>query len=309
MESRSRRFIAPRWEDLENDNIRAGICAVLAVLQMLATATNTFTGGPGIGADAPPSETSQLQPPGAWFSVWALLYTGVLSFAVWQWRLRETELARATSGPAALSFFFLMVWSVLASGTQTPNAAAIQVALLIIIVAVDVPLFLAVKAASVPASYTSAELLLCAAPLSLLFGWLCLATVLLISSVAQRGGAVSLSLASTDQAAPSAAIAAVALAAAWLLSPAGPLRGNFFVAGTLCWGLSGTAVSGQRAGKPLVEGCACAAIALILAAAAAGTEKPGKWGWLSAGVVRLRAALAGGADTEAQPLVAAAKKP
>ena len=103
-------------------------------------------------------------------------------------------------------------------------------ALLFIIVAVDIPLFLAVRAASAPATLEPAQLLCCAAPLSLLFGWLALATVLLLSSVAQLCGASALSLASTDQAAPAALTAAVAIAAAWVLSPLGPLPGNFFVA-------------------------------------------------------------------------------
>lgn len=105
----SRSIITPRWTDLENDNIRAGLTAVLAVLQCAATGTNLLTGGPGIGAEAPASQTSQLQPPGIFFAVWALLYPGVFVFAVWQWRERTSALARDTNGPAALSFFFLMV--------------------------------------------------------------------------------------------------------------------------------------------------------------------------------------------------------
>lgn len=300
----SRRLIAPRWEDLQNDNVRAGACAVLAVLQMLATSTNSLTGGPGIGAPAPPSLTAQLQPPGVFFAVWALLYTGVLAFAAWQWRYRETELARTTSAPAALGFLVLMLWAVLASGSRTPNAPVVQVSLLLIILPVDAFIFLAVRAASAPTSLTPSELLFCAAPLSLLLGWLCVATVLLLSIVAQLCGAVQLSAASSDQAAPAALVAALAGGAAWLLSPVGPLPGNFFVAGTLCYGLCGSAVAGQRAHKPLVEASAVAAVVLIAAAAAAGTQRPGKWGWLSTAVLWLRAAVRGGAlDAEAQPLV------
>jgi hypothetical protein len=306
----SRSIITPRWQDLENDNIRAGLTAVLAVLQCAATGTNLLTGGPGIGAAAPASQTSQLQPPGVFFSVWALLYSGVFVFAVWQWRERATALARATSGPAALSFFFLMVWSLLASGSRTPNAAAVQVALLCIILAVDVPLFLAVRAASAPATLQPAQLLCCAAPLSLLLGWLAVATVLLLSTVAQLCGASALSLASTDQAAPAALTAAVAVAAAWLLSALGPLPGNFFFAGTIAFGLSGSAVSAHRASKPVLQGVAIAAVVLIVAAAAAGTSHPPKWGWASTGALMasalLRSAVTGGGGgqaEEAQPLV------
>jgi hypothetical protein len=308
----SRSFIAPRWSDLGNDNIRAGLTAVLAVLQFVATGTNLLTGGPGIGADAPASETSQLQPPGVFFAVWALLYSGVFAYAVWQWRERTTALARATSGPAALSFFVLMVWCLVASGSRNPNARAVQVALLALILATDVPLILAVRAASEPATLTPAQLLCCAAPLSLLFGWLLLATVLLLSNVAQLCGATALSLASSDQAAPAALTSIVATAAAWLLSPLGLLPGNFFVAGTLCWGLVGTAVSAQRASKPVLEGVAIAAVVLIVAAAAAGTSAPPKFGWASSGTLLLRSALLGaggsGQDTETQPLVASAGK-
>lgn len=182
-------------------------------------------------------------------------------------------------------------------------------ALLFIIVAVDIPLFLAVRAASAPATLEPAQLLCCAAPLSLLFGWLALATVLLLSSVAQLCGASALSLASTDQAAPAALTAAVAIAAAWVLSPLGPLPGNFFVAGTLAWGLAGTALSAHGASKPVLQGVAVSAIVLIVAAAAAGTSHPPKWGWASTGTLLLRSALTGGVggqDAEAQPLVSAA---
>jgi hypothetical protein len=310
----SRGFITPRWKDLENDNIRAGVTAVLAVLQFIATATNLLTGGPGIGADTPASETSQLQPPAIFFAVWALLYSGVFVFAAWQWRERATALARSTSAPAALAFFFLMVWCFIASGSRNPNTRAVQVALLALILATDVPLFLAVRAAAEPATLTPSQLLCCAAPLSLLLGWLCLATVLLLSNVAQLFGATALSVASSDQAAPAALTAVVAIAAAWLLSPVGPLAGNFWFAGTLVWGLTGTAVSAHRAAsrKPVVEGVAIAAVVLIVAAAAAGTSPPPKFGWASTGTLMLRSALPGasgsGQDTETQPLVASTGK-
>jgi hypothetical protein len=204
-----------------------------------------------------------------------------------------------------------MCWSLLASGTRSPNSAVVQVALLVIILAVDVPLFAATSAASAPATLEPDQLLCCAAPLSLLFGWLCLATVLLLSNVAQLCGVTELSVASADQAAPCAAVVIVAMAAAWLLSPVGPFPGNFWVAGSLGWGLLGCAVSARS--KPLLQYVAVGAVVLVFAAAAAGTEiteYPPKWGWASTGTLRLRAALAGFGgggkkSKEATPLVAA----
>lgn len=274
------------WTDLlSNVNIRAVTTVTLAVLQLLATNANLITGSEGIGATMPAKDTPQLQPPAIW---WALLYPGVLLYAAWQWLNRGTnKLANETSLPAAAAFGFLAVWSLLASGTHAPNALAVQLSLLILIIFVEAALFVAVVSASNPAILSPQELLCCGAPLSLLFGWLFVATALLLCNVIQLFGLVSLSVASNNQVLPAIMGTTFAVIASWLLSCKGPMPGNFWVAGTVCWGLLGSSVSASKVSKPILQTVLSVGILVVLACCVTGTTKPPKWGWASTGALWL----------------------
>lgn len=255
------------WNDLlSNVNIRAGTTATLAVLQLFAINANLITRSEGIGATVPAMYTPQLQPPAIWFAVWAVLYPGVFLYAAWQWLNRGmNKLANETSLPAAAAFGFLAVWSLLASGTRAPNTLVVQLSLFFLIIFVDAALFVAVVSASNPAILSKQELLCCGAPLSLLFGWLCVATALLLCDVMQLCGVVSLSVASNNQLLPAVIGTSFAVIASWFLSCKGPMPGNFWVAGTVIWGLSGSAVSAAQVSKPILQTVLSVWIPVILA--------------------------------------------
>ena len=104
-----------RWEQAltSTPTWRAGIvtaCAAVMVLGTLAgigllgTRVEASSGG-AFAADA-----TLVTPAGPAFSIWSLIYLGLLGYVIWQWRAGESRRAARIAWPAAASMVLNALW-------------------------------------------------------------------------------------------------------------------------------------------------------------------------------------------------------
>lgn len=287
------------------DNSRAAVTAALFVVQLAATALNQLTGAPGIGAAF---AVTLLQPPGAFFGlIWATLYSWLLAFVVWQWLARASPVARRMAWFPSIAFATLAVWGAVASGVHDTSRLVVELPLLLLLFVAAWALRSAGVAAcgSAHELLSPRELLLGAAPLSALCGWLTVAAALLLADIALLLGASW--LAATSPSVAGAACVLLLLGCALASLQAGPFQASPWSAAPFLWGLFGAGVAaGGRAGggHALLEAAAALACAAVVGATVACTTAPPRWGWPSRWALALRAAcVPAGRGDEAAPLL------
>ncbi|HEY1013671.1 MAG TPA: TspO/MBR family protein [Herpetosiphonaceae bacterium] len=116
---------------------------------------------------------SRFTPAGYVFSIWSLIYVGLIAFAVWQAlpAQRENPLLRRIGWPFVVSCGFNCAWLFAWHYNQLPISEILIIGLLVTLIVI----YVRIRQAGPPAS--NAERWLGRAPFSLYLGWLTVATV------------------------------------------------------------------------------------------------------------------------------------
>ena len=242
---------------------------VLFLGQLAASNLNFLTGtGGGIGAafaQGGPLCTC-LQPAGAFFSIWALIYAALAAYAVWQALPdnRQSALARKTGWLACIAFLFLAAWGALASAAPDPSAVWVQATLVVLLAfALRASWMILAKLTAHEQVFTHREAWVVAFPWSILTAWLLVATLLNVGSLLLVTGVSPLA---AEVAGLSVCVSGVTLLwlagiALWAFTKANP-----YVAAVFVWALLGIAVANAPTAVDVFR--AAVADAVLLAAAA-----------------------------------------
>ena len=194
------------------------------------------------------------------FSIWGLIYFGLAAYAIYQLTVaRETPTLRAVAWPSVVAIAGCSAW-ILASAF---NQQWLTIAIIVTSAAVMVAGLRRARADAPSPAFR--DKLLIVWPLSLLAGWLTIASAVNILTVLTAQGIIG-----PDLSWAAIGIAAVLLAGGlvgWML------RSRFYLA-PIIWGLMGVYVA-EQAGKPTVAWLAAGA-ALLLALEAAATLRKGR---------------------------------
>lgn len=242
-----------------SDTVRQAGVLVLAVLATAAATVGSgaFGGTPiDQAADGALSATATpVAPGGPAFSIWSVIYTGLLAYAVWQaLPARRTDpRQRRTGWLAALSMLLNAAWiGVVQAGGLWPSVLVV-VALLAVLVAV-LRVCLAVPAR------TRVEAVLVDGTFGLYLGWVTVATIANVTAALAASDVGPLGLGATGW-----SVTLMVVAGALGVAYARWTGGRLAVALALAWGLAWVAVA-RSTGEPR-DG----AVALTAALAAAVT--------------------------------------
>ncbi len=228
------------------------LVAVLVGIGLIGTSVDRSAGG-ALAADA-----TLIAPAGPAFSIWTVIYLGLIGYTVWQWRSSAVRVER-TRWLAVASIVLNGLWLLVVQLGWLWASVLVIAALLVV-------LGILVRRLSdeAPASGRLERVLL-DGTFGLYLGWVAVATCANVTAFLTAIG--------VRPASPGADVAAVALiivvggVAAWL---AARLGGRWAVAAAMAWGLGWIAV-GRFTGDPGSVPTAVAAVAAaLLALAAAG---------------------------------------
>jgi hypothetical protein len=222
------------------------IVGTLVGVGVLGTPVEQSSGG-ALSADA-----TRLAPAGPAFSIWSVVYAGLLAYTVWQWlpsRATDPRL-RATGWLAAVSMVLNAVWLLVTQQGWIWVSVGVIVALL-------VTLGVLVQRLTARPAASTADRVVVDGTFGLYLGWVAVATCANITAALVADG--------VDPAAPVADLASVAVLA--VVAGVGVLLavrlgGRWAVAAAMAWGLGWIAV-GRLSDEP--ESLATA-VAAVLAA-------------------------------------------
>jgi len=193
------------------------------------------------------------------FSIWGLIYLGLIAYAIFQLRARETPAVVAFGWPSALAAASCAVW-ILASAFDMKAASVV-----IILTGAAAAISPLLKR---PAPNTGLERTLVIWPNALLAGWLTIATALNVLTVFTGWQVI------TPGTAQPAALAALGIVALVAISVSLRAKSAIYLL-PIVWGLAAVYVA-ESADKPLVARVAAgAAVALLAVAGVAAFGKPG----------------------------------
>ena len=223
------------------------VVGTLVGVGVLGTRVEESSGG------ALSAEATRIAPAGPAFSIWSVIYLGLLAYTVWQWlpRAATSPRTRATGWLAALSMVLNAGWLLV---TQR---GWIWVSVLVIL-ALAVTLGVMVRRLGAHRAAGRIERVVVDGTFGLYLGWVAVATcanitAALMSSGVDPGDAVSDVL----------AVLVLAVAAGLGVVLARTLGGRYAVALAMAWGLGWIAV-GRVSGSPLSSVTAVAAVAAAL---------------------------------------------
>ena len=230
------------------------VVGTLVGIGVLGTRVEESSGG------ALSAEATRIAPAGPAFSIWSVIYLGLLAYTVWQWlpTAATSRRTRATGWLAALSMVLNAAWLLV---TQR---GWIWVSV-VVILGLALTLGLLVRRLGAEPARSGLERVVVDGTFGLYLGWVAVATcanvtAALVSSGVDPGSAVSDVL----------AVVVLAVAAGLGVLLARTLGGRYAVALAMAWGLGWIAV-GRVSGAPLSRAAAIAAVAaalVVLAAAA-----------------------------------------
>lgn len=233
---------------------------VAAVFCVLGTLVGTGVIGTRVAESAGgdlAADATMIAPAGPAFSIWSVIYLGLLAYTARQWftPYADTRRHAVTAGLAAISMILNATWLLV---TQV---GWLEVSVVVIAALVYVCGLMVVRLQERPAPGL-AERIVVDGTFGLYLGWVCVA---ICANVAATGVARGLPGRGTLAAAMTVVVLAVVVGiAAWL---ARELRGNWFVAAGIAWGLAWISV-GRLGDEPhsIVVGVAAAlAAAAVLA--------------------------------------------
>ena len=204
--------------------------------------------GGALAADATP-----IAPAGPAFSIWSVIYVGLIAYAIWQLlpRQRSNPRQRVLGYPIAVTLVLNAAWIL----SIQFGALALSVPIIIVLlVALIYTFFLTLR--SRPTSVLEATV--ADGTVGLYLGWVCVATAANITAFLVDAGFAGWGI---PRDVWSVAIVAVAGAIGVLLAVRG--RGRLAPAASLSWGLAWVAV-GRLAGEPFSIATGVAAIVAVV---------------------------------------------
>jgi len=204
--------------------------------------------GGALAADATP-----IAPAGPAFSIWSVIYVGLIAYAIWQLlpRQRSNPRQRVLGYPIAVTLVLNAAWIL----SIQFGALALSVPIIIVLlVALIYTFFLTLR--SRPTGVLEATV--ADGTVGLYLGWVCVATAANITAFLVDAGFAGWGI---PQDVWSVAIVAVAGAVGVLLAVRG--RGRLAPAASLSWGLAWVAV-GRLAGEPFSIATGVAAIVAVV---------------------------------------------
>lgn len=212
------------------------------------------------------AEATLLAPATRAFSIWSVIYLGLLAYVVWQW------LPANAASPRARRIGWLSAVSMALNGTWllVTQFGALWLSVLVILT-LAVTLGELVRRLGAPRHAGAAERIVLDAAFGLYLGWVSVATLANVTAALVGSG-----LDPGGEVAEVWAVGVLALGAVLGVVLATRLGGRISVAGAMAWGLAWIAV-GRFAGQPASEltGIA-AAIAAVVVLAAAGLVQFGR---------------------------------
>jgi hypothetical protein len=244
-----------------SDRVRQVVVTVSAVFMVVGTLF-------GIGLIGTPVERSAggslsatatlLAPAVRAFSIWSVIYAGLLAYVVWQW------LPSNTASPRARRIGWLAALSMVLNGAWLLVTQAGQLwASVVVILALVGTLGVLMRRLGPPRHAGSVEKLLVDGTFGLYLGWVSIATVANITATLVASG-----IALPQEVAELWAVGVLAVAAVIGVVLAQVLDGRLGVALAMVWGLAWIAV-GRLAGEPassLTGAVAVVAAAVVLTA-------------------------------------------
>lgn len=218
------------------------------------------------------STATPVSPGTSAFSIWSVIYAGLLGYAVWQFlpTARASERQRAIRPWAAASMLLNAAWLWAAQIPSAAVALPATLAVMLVLLAVLCRLF-ALHLALPSGSRT--EALLSDGTFGLYLGWICVATVanaaaLLGFVLGVRPGDLSPAL---PGGVPAETVAVVVLATAAAIGAAVAVKGRWAPLIAIAWGLAWIAAArlGGPLSMPSVGVAAAAAGAIVIGAGAA----------------------------------------
>lgn len=236
-----------------NDRWRQMANLIFAIVQIPAAYFTPLT-GLGVTISARAGEVDALQPASYAFAIWGIIFLATIAYAIYQAlpSQRTSPLLRRIGWHTAAAFFLLTGWSLVA---QLFGGNWQLSLLLVVILAALLPAYVRAVRAHIP--HTAARNYFVEFPLSILTGWVLVATVASTGSAFNDAGLLGTGL--------SVVLLLIAgfLAAAVLLRA----RGNLWFALTVSWGLTAVAVSNiARLANTTVAVVALAMVLLVLLA-------------------------------------------
>lgn len=205
------------------------------------------------------AEATRIAPAGPAFSIWSVVYLGLLAYTVWQWfpRNATSERTRSTGRLAAASMVLNAAWLLV---TQQ---GWIWVSV-IVIVALALVLGILVRRLTSVRATGSLERIVVDGTFGLYLGWVAVATCANVTAAF-----VSAGVRPSDTVSDLLAVVVLAVAAGLGLVLAARLGGRYAVAVAMAWGLAWIAI-GRVSSTPTSTitaiAAAVAAVAVVLAA-------------------------------------------
>ena len=201
------------------------------------------------------ADATLIAPAGPAFSIWSVIYLGLLAYTIWQWRFANADTARhrETAWLAVASMVLNASWLLVTQQGWLEVSVVVIVALLLVL-----GVMLA-RLRDRPASGL-AERVVVDGTFGLYLGWVCVAVCANIAATLVGRG-----LPATGAVATTATVVVLAVVAivAWRVSAA--LEGNWFVTAGIVWGLAWVAV-GRFGDEP--TSVVVGSVALVVAAVA-----------------------------------------
>ncbi|MHA6513525.1 hypothetical protein [Tessaracoccus sp. Z1128] len=251
-----------------NDRLRQIVITAGAVFMIVGTLFGIGVIGTRVeeSAGGSLSATATLvAPAGTAFSIWSVIYTGLIAYVIWQWLPANTasRLARSIGWPAAASMVLNASWLLVTQVGWLWASVAVIVALALVL-GLLVRRLTEIPADADGAATTWAERLVVDGTFGLYLGWVSVATVANITATLVDSG--------VDPAPPVSeylAVAALAVAAALGGVLARAFGGRFAVAAAMAWGLGWISV-GRLTDAPesTITGVAAALAAAAVVASA-----------------------------------------
>lgn len=228
------------------------VVGTLVGVGVLGTRVEESSGG------ALSAEATRIAPAGPAFSIWSVIYLGLLAYTVWQWlpSAATSRRTRSTGWLAAVSMVLNAAWLLVTQRGWIWVSVGV-------ILALALTLGLLVRRLGAAPARGWLERVVVDGTFGLYLGWVAVATcanvtAALVSSGVDPGSSVSDGL----------AVVVLAVAAGLGVLLARTLDGRYAVALAMAWGLGWIAV-GRLSGSPLSRAAAVAAVAAALVVLAA----------------------------------------
>lgn len=248
-----------------NDRLRQTVVAVSAVLAVIGSFIGSGAAGgtpiQNASNGALAADATLIAPGGAAFSIWSVIYLGLIAYAVWQFLpAQATQRRHRVLGyPVAASLLLNAAWIL----SVQFDLLALSVPIIVLLLAVLAWIFVLLLR-NRPS--TTRDAIITDGTMGLYLGWVCVATAANVSAVLVAAGFDGFGLNANAW-----AVVVLAVAAAVGIALAVYGNGRLAPAASLCWGLAWVAVarfSGDLISAPAATAALIGAVVVLLATVA-----------------------------------------